>query len=151
MASERLGNGDGSSGAARALRQVAHQAALADEAATRLAASGPARAAAGEELRRLAAGVEAGVEAVALALTAMTRAQQGLGDGSREAVASLEATGSGLAEVTASVEGVRKDTDGLARSVEATISARWMRERHDPAAVEERRRGIVERGRSQQG
>ncbi len=38
-----------------------------------------------------------------------------------------------------------------ARSVEATISARWMRERHDPAAVEERRRGIVERGRSQQG
>ena len=37
------------------------------------------------------------------------------------------------------------------RSIEATISARWMRERHDPAAVEERRRGIVERGRSQQG
>lgn len=46
------------------------------------------------------------------------------------------------------VTGTNRDE---ARAIESDISTTWMRERHDPAAVEARRLGIVERGRAQQG
>src|SRR5690349_795605 len=98
---------------AHSLRQTSSRAAKIEEATTRLVEGGASQAAAAEQTRTSLEGVVTSMEETSTVAEQMARSLGSVAGNARDVSTGLDTIASGLAEITASVTGVGKDSSAL--------------------------------------